>query len=67
MYDFEEVNAILAELADREIVEQPAEPIDASDCNPFDYAEVTGLWDEMYPEPLDANDFVWQNPLTKEK
>ena len=59
MYDFEEVNAILAELADREIVEQPAEPIDASDCHPMDYADVTGLWDEMYPEPLDANDLVW--------
>jgi len=59
MYDFEEINAILADLADRDIVEPMAEPIDEADCSPFDYAEVTGLWDEMYPEPLDANDFVW--------
>jgi hypothetical protein len=53
------INAILAELAEQNIVEPMAEPIDASDCCPFDYAEVTGLWEEMYPEPLDANDFVW--------
>jgi hypothetical protein len=59
MYDFEEINAILADLADRDIVEPMAEPIDEADCSPFDYAEVTGLWDEMYPEPLDADDFVW--------
>jgi hypothetical protein len=59
MYHFEEINAILAELAGMEIVEQSAEPIDANDCSPFDYAEVTGLWEEMYPEPLDANDLVW--------
>jgi hypothetical protein len=59
MYHFEEINAILADLAEQEILEPVAEPIDAADCSPFDYAEVTGLWDEMYPEPLDANDFVW--------
>jgi hypothetical protein len=59
MYDFEDVNAILADLAEKNIVEPMAEPIDQSDCSPFDYAEVTGLWDEMYPEPLDANDLVW--------
>jgi hypothetical protein len=59
MYHFEEINAILAELAGMEIVEQSAEPIDANDCSPFDYAEATGLWEEMYPEPLDANDLVW--------
>jgi hypothetical protein len=59
MYDFEEINAILADLAEKEILEPVAEPIDASDASPFDYAEVTGLWDEMYPEPLDSSDFVW--------
>ena len=59
MHDFEEINAILADLAEQNIVEPAAEPIDSADASPFDYAEVTGLWDEMYPEPLDANDFVW--------
>ena len=59
MYDFEEINAILADLADRDIVEPMAEPIDEVDCNPFDYADVTGLWEEMYPEPLESDDFVW--------
>ena len=59
MYDFEEVNDILNQLADENMVEPMVEPIDESDCNPFDYAEVTGLWEEMYPEPIDANDLVW--------
>lgn len=59
MYHFEEINAILADLAEKEIIEPMAEPIDELDASPFDYAEVTGLWEEMYPEPLDANDFVW--------
>ena len=58
MYDFEEVNAILAELADLEIVEPKVEPIDEQDCHPLDYADVTGLFDEMYPEPLDMADFA---------
>jgi len=56
--DTDTINAILAELADREIVEPMAEPIDEVDCSPFDYAEVTGLLDEMYPEPIDADDLV---------
>jgi len=64
MYDFEEVNAILAELAEQNIVEPMAEPIDEPDCHPMDYADVTGLFDEMYPEPemktmVDENGFVW--------
>jgi hypothetical protein len=57
--DFDEINQILNEMAEDGILEPLAEPIDSSDCSPFDYAEVTGLWEEMYPEPLDANDFVW--------
>lgn len=28
---------------------RPAEPIDEPDCHPLDYADVTGLFDEMYP------------------
>jgi hypothetical protein len=57
--DFDEINRILNEMAEDGILEPLAEPIDSNDCSPFDYAEVTGLWEEMYPEPLDANDFVW--------
>ncbi len=58
MYDFEEVNGILHQLADEGMVEPMVEPIDEADCNPFDFAEVTHLWDEMYPEPIDADDLV---------
>jgi hypothetical protein len=53
--DFEEINAILNGMVDDGMVE----PIDDPNCDPFDYAEVTGLWDEMYPEPVDADDFMW--------
>ena len=62
MYDFEHINTILAQLAEEGTIEPMAEPIDCGDCNPFDYAEVTGLWDEMYPEPeemVDADGSVW--------
>lgn len=60
--DFDNVNAILAELAEQNILEPMVEPIDEDDCHPMDYAEVTGLWDEMYPEPktyVDSEGFVW--------
>jgi hypothetical protein len=56
--DFEDVNRILAEMVDDGMIE----PIDNPDCSPFDYAEVTGLWEEMYPEPeemVDENGQVW--------
>jgi hypothetical protein len=56
--DFEDVNRILAEMVDDGMIE----PIDDPNCNPFDYAEVTGLWEEMYPEPeemVDENGQVW--------
>jgi hypothetical protein len=58
MYDFEDINAILDQMAQEGMVEPMVEPIDESDTHPMDYAEVTGLWDEMYPEPLDADDFM---------
>ena len=57
--DTDAVNAFLAQLAVENAVESMVEPIDELDCHPMDYADVTGLWDEMYPEPLDINDFVW--------
>lgn len=54
MYDFEDVNAILADLAEKNIVEHMAEPIDEPDCHPLDWAEVVGIadeiFDEIYPE-----------------
>lgn len=62
MYDFEEVNRILSELAIIGAVEPMVEPTDEPDCSPFDYAEVTGLWDEMYPETekmVDEHGEIW--------
>lgn len=65
-YDFDDVNAILAALADADIVEPMAEPIDEPDCHPLDAAFVMGIenevFDEMYVEPqtmVDENGFVW--------
>ena len=58
MYDFEDVNRVLAELAHDNMVE----PIDEPDCHPMDFADVTGLFDEMYPEPqemVDENGISW--------
>lgn len=62
--DFDDVNRILAELAAEGTIEPMAEPIDDDSCDPFDYAEVTGLWNEMYPESepqtmVDDEGFVW--------
>lgn len=50
MYDFEDVNRILAEMAEQNIVEPMIEPIDEETCHPMDYAEVTGLVDELADE-----------------
>lgn len=61
-YDFEDVNRVLAEMAEMNMVEPMVEPIDELECSPFDYAEVTGLWNEMYPETekmVDENGQVW--------
>ena len=52
MYDFEDINAILNSCADEGVIE----PIDENDCHPLDWAEVTGLsdelFDEIYPESV---------------
>ena len=52
MYDFEDVNRILDELAEQGIVEPVVEPIDENDCHPLDWASVVGvdIFDEVYPE-----------------
>lgn len=60
--DFEDVNRILAELAEQGTLEPMAEPIDEPTCDPMDWAEVTGLADEMYAEPeamVDENGVPW--------
>lgn len=63
--DFEDVNRILSELAEANILEPIAEPIDESDSHPMDWAEVVGIadevFDEMYPgaELVDENGFSW--------
>jgi hypothetical protein len=63
---FDDVNDILAQLADEGTLEPLAEPIDCEDCHPMDWAEVTGLLedisDNMYVEPttmVDEDGFVW--------
>ena len=43
MFDFDDVNLILSEMAEQDMVE----PIDENDCHPLDWAEVTGLIDEV--------------------
>lgn len=50
LYDFEDVNRILNEMAEHGIVEPMVEPIDEPDCHPLDWAEVTGLLDEAFDE-----------------
>jgi hypothetical protein len=56
--NFDDVNAILADLAEQGILEPMVEPIDEPNCHPMDWAEVTGLADvlleEIYPEILEA-------------
>ena len=48
--DTDMINAILAELADREMVEHMAEPTDFPDCHPMDWAEVVGIADEIFDD-----------------
>lgn len=64
--DFDEINAILNAMADDGMIESVAEPIDENDASPLDWAEVTGLVDEvfenMYPAAeimLDENGSPW--------
>lgn len=64
--DTDAINAFLNQLANENLVEPMAEPIDDSTCHPLDWAEVVGLWDEvandMYAEPttmIDEDGFVW--------
>jgi len=56
--DFDDVNAILADLAEQGILEPMVEPIDDPNCHPMDWAEVTGLADilveDIYPEIVRA-------------
>ena len=64
MYDFEHINVILAQLADEDIIEPMAEPCDCDDAHPLDWAEATGLFDEIadnvYPEStVDDHGVVW--------
>ena len=56
--DFDEVNSILADLAEQGIVEPMVEPIDdpSLEINYWDWADVVGIVDELTPnEPFWAN------------
>jgi hypothetical protein len=58
--DFDDVNAILSDLAEQGILEPMVEPIDDPnmEINYWDWAEVVGIVDEMIPnEPFWANSF----------
>ncbi len=58
--DFDDVNAILADLAEQGILEPMIEPIDDPDLeiNYWDWAEVVGIVDDVCPnEPFWANVF----------
>lgn len=54
MYDFDEINDVLNDLAIEGVIEPLAEPIDCDDCHPLDWAEVVGCFDDvvsiLYPE-----------------
>ena len=54
---FDDVNRILAELAQQGTIEPMVEPIDESDCHPMDWAEVVGIADEMFDEIYPQADF----------
>jgi len=58
MYDFEAINGILNDLADQNIVEPIAEPIDESDCHPLDWAEVVGIADEIFSEIYPESEYT---------
>lgn len=66
--DTDAINAFLNQLANENLVEPMAEPIDDSTCHPLDWAEVVGIadevFDEIYPEAkmqtmVDEDGFVW--------
>lgn len=64
MYDFEDVNRILEELAEQGIVEPMVEPIDEDTVHPLDWASVVGvdIFDEVYPdaeEMIDEHGEAW--------
>lgn len=51
-YDFDDVNAILAALADADIVEPMVEPVDDPnvEMNFWDWADIVGVVDEFVPD-----------------
>lgn len=54
MYSFEDINTILAQLADEGTIEPMVEPCDEDNVHPLDWADAVGLFDEvsslLYPE-----------------
>ena len=52
----DEIKDILAGMRDDGTIE----PIDEIDVHPLEFADVTGTFDEMYPEPMvDDNGIFW--------
>lgn len=50
MFNLDYVNDILNDMAEQGIVEPMIEPIDENDCHPLDWAEVTGVLDEVFED-----------------
>ena len=59
MLDFEDINRILAEMADEGILEPMIEPIDESNCHPLDWAEVVGCADELFEDMYPCADILY--------
>ena len=57
--DFDEVNGILADLAEKGIVEPMIEPIDDpnQEINYWDWAEVIGVVDDLIPTAPEEDNF----------
>jgi len=57
--DFEDVNRILAELADNGTIEPMVEPIDDPnlEINYWDWAEVAGIVDDLIPTAPEEDNF----------
>lgn len=62
--DFEDINAILAQLADDGTLEPMIEPIDDANCHPLDWADVVGITDEIFEEIYPGAEMVDDNGRT---
>ena len=59
LHDFDEINGILAAMAEEGMIEPMIEPCDEDNVHPLDWADAVGLFDEvadiLYPQEVDRN------------